>query len=72
MFFFRENNIPPRGMVVERSFNVGGEDGEEEGESSGVMGMDPDVLAQTYWHLHVQDRRAWTHELDVRPSNTRF
>lgn len=57
-------------MVAEQSFNVGGEEGEGEGESSGVMGMDPDVLAQTYWHLHVQDRRAWTHELDIRPSNT--
>ncbi|KAL1223891.1 3-dehydrosphinganine reductase TSC10A [Cardamine amara subsp. amara] len=69
----REINIPPRGNVAEQtSFNIGGEDGEGEGESSGVMGMDPDVLAQTYWHLHVQDRRAWTHELDVRPSNTRF
>ncbi|CAE6075748.1 unnamed protein product [Arabidopsis arenosa] len=66
--------VPPRGMVVDQSFNVGGEDGEGEGEgeSSGVMGMDPDVLAQTYWYLHVQDRRAWTHELDIRPSNTRF
>nr|AAM64907.1 unknown [Arabidopsis thaliana] len=68
----RETNIPPRGMVAEQSFNVGGEDGEGEGESSGVMGMDPDVLAQTYWYLHVQDRRAWTHELDIRPSNPNF
>ncbi|KAJ0253679.1 Uncharacterized protein HA466_0113210 [Hirschfeldia incana] len=68
----REANIPPRGMVIEQSFNTGGEDGEGEGESSGVMGMDPDVLAQTYWSLHVQDRRAWTQELDIRPSNTRF
>lgn len=34
--------------------------------------MDPDVLAQTYWSLHVQDQRAWTQELDIRPSNTRF
>ncbi|CAH2064463.1 unnamed protein product [Thlaspi arvense] len=68
----KEINIPPRGMVAEQSFNIGSEDGEGEGESSGVMGMDPDVLAQTYWSLHVQDRRAWTHELDIRPSNTRF
>ncbi|XP_010503724.1 PREDICTED: uncharacterized protein LOC104780881 [Camelina sativa] len=65
-------NIPPRGMVANQSLNVGGEDGEGEGESSGVMGMDPDVLAQTYWYLHVQDRRAWTHELDIRPSTTRY
>ncbi|KAJ1415227.1 Short-chain dehydrogenase/reductase SDR [Sesbania bispinosa] len=34
--------------------------------------MDPDALAQTYWHLHVQDRTAWTQELDLRSSNARF
>ena len=71
-FAFRERNIAPRGTVAEQSFNTGGQDGEGEGESSGVMGMDPDVLAQTYWSLHVQDQRAWTQELDIRPSNTRF
>lgn len=31
--------------------------------------MDPDALAQTYWHLHVQDRSAWTQEIDLRSSN---
>ncbi|KAL9245771.1 hypothetical protein vseg_019385 [Gypsophila vaccaria] len=30
--------------------------------------MDPDALAQTYWHLHLQDRSAWTQEIDLRPS----
>ncbi|KAG6595047.1 uncharacterized protein LOC111463140 [Cucurbita moschata] len=34
--------------------------------------MDPDALAQTYWHLHVQDRTAWTQEIDLRPSNPRL
>lgn len=34
--------------------------------------MDPDALAQTYWHLHVQDRAAWTQEIDLRPSSPRF
>ncbi|CAI8609243.1 unnamed protein product [Vicia faba] len=37
------------------------------GGGEGVM--DPDALAQTYWHLHVQDRNAWTQEIDVRSSN---
>ncbi|KNA07499.1 hypothetical protein SOVF_171260 [Spinacia oleracea] len=32
--------------------------------------MDPDALAQTYWHLHLQDRSAWTQEIDLRPSTT--
>ncbi|KAK9670402.1 hypothetical protein RND81_13G199700 [Saponaria officinalis] len=31
--------------------------------------MDPDALAQTYWHLHLQDRSAWTQEIDLRPSS---
>ncbi|CAN6698391.1 unnamed protein product [Malus baccata var. baccata] len=31
--------------------------------------MDPDAVAQTYWQLHVQDRSAWTQEIDLRPSN---
>lgn len=26
-----------------------------------------DALADAYWALHVQQRSAWTHELDVRP-----
>ncbi|XP_074294018.1 uncharacterized protein LOC141621331 [Silene latifolia] len=30
--------------------------------------MDPDALAQTYWHLHLQDRSAWTQEIDLHPS----
>lgn len=34
--------------------------------------MDPDALAQTYWHLHNQDRTAWTQEIDLRPSNPRL
>ncbi|KAK8685882.1 hypothetical protein V6N13_124914 [Hibiscus sabdariffa] len=42
------------------------------GEVGAVMMMDPDALAQTYWHLHVQDRTAWTQEIDLRPSTTRF
>ncbi|CAA2993971.1 Hypothetical predicted protein [Olea europaea subsp. europaea] len=30
--------------------------------------MDPEVVAQTYWHLHSQDRSVWTQEIDLRPS----
>ncbi|MFB6151891.1 MAG: SDR family NAD(P)-dependent oxidoreductase [Haloarculaceae archaeon] len=29
--------------------------------------LDPDAVAETYWHLVEQDRSAWTLELDVRP-----
>lgn len=46
-------------------------------QSSGVVGggegtMDPDSLAQTFWHLHVQDRNAWTQEMDLRSPSARF
>ena len=29
--------------------------------------LDPDAIADTYWHLVEQDRSAWTLELDLRP-----
>jgi NAD(P)-dependent dehydrogenase (short-subunit alcohol dehydrogenase family) len=32
----------------------------------------PDAIAETYWQLHVQDRTAWTQELDVRPAVEKF
>ncbi|XP_057769019.1 uncharacterized protein LOC130989042 [Salvia miltiorrhiza] len=37
-----------------------------EGEK-GLILMDPDVVAQTYWQLHIQDRSTWTQEIDLRP-----
>ncbi|EPS74055.1 hypothetical protein M569_00701, partial [Genlisea aurea] len=33
----------------------------------GNLWMNPDVIAQTYWYLHNQDRSVWTHEMDLRP-----
>ena len=29
--------------------------------------LDPDAIADNYWHLYRQPRSAWTHELDLRP-----
>ncbi|MEJ0047016.1 MAG: SDR family NAD(P)-dependent oxidoreductase [Rhodospirillales bacterium] len=29
--------------------------------------LDPDAIAENYWHLYQQPRSAWTHELDLRP-----
>jgi NAD(P)-dependent dehydrogenase (short-subunit alcohol dehydrogenase family) len=29
--------------------------------------LEPDGIAENYWHIHMQPRSAWTHELDVRP-----
>ncbi|CAH9124617.1 unnamed protein product [Cuscuta epithymum] len=48
--------------VREIQQNEGGDDGS----------MDPDELARTYWHLHIQDRSAWTQEIDLRPFRSTF
>ena len=34
--------------------------------------LSPDAIAETYWRLHIQDRTAWTLELDLRPSVESF
>ncbi|KAK7346530.1 hypothetical protein VNO80_21051 [Phaseolus coccineus] len=67
---------PPRGATLTTSLQSRGNSSGE--QSSGVVGgggegtMDPDALAQTFWHLHVQDRNAWTQEMDLRSPSARF
>lgn len=39
-------------------------------EQGGIL--DPDHIAENYWHLHTQPRDAWTHELDLRPWSERW
>ncbi len=34
--------------------------------------LNPDHIAQNYWHLHTQPRDAWTFELDLRPYMERW
>jgi NAD(P)-dependent dehydrogenase (short-subunit alcohol dehydrogenase family) len=34
--------------------------------------LDPDEIAENYWHLVEQDRSAWTLELDLRPHVEEF
>ena len=34
--------------------------------------LSPDAIAETYWQVHLQDRTAWTLELDLRPSVESF
>lgn len=34
-------------------------------ERDGIL--NPDAIAEAYWHLHLQPRSAWTHEMDLRP-----
>ncbi|CAO2202237.1 unnamed protein product [Urochloa humidicola] len=31
-----------------------------------AAGADPDAVAQSYWHIHAQDKSAWTQEMDIR------
>ena len=40
------------------------------GEDEGTV--DPNVVAQTYWHLHIQDWTAWTQEMDMRSNAATF
>ena len=34
--------------------------------------LNPEAIAENYWHLHCQHRSAWTHELDLRPRMERW
>jgi short-subunit dehydrogenase len=34
--------------------------------------LDPDAIAQTYWHILQQPRSAWTHEIELRPWVEKF
>jgi len=40
---------------------------ERSGDRSEEEFLDPDEIAESYWHLVEQDRSAWTLELDLRP-----
>ena len=41
----------------------------ERGED-GLLGID--AIAETYWHIHRQQRSAWTQEIDLRPFKEAF
>jgi NAD(P)-dependent dehydrogenase (short-subunit alcohol dehydrogenase family) len=47
--------------------------GEIGGETSAKRSeLDPEKMADAYWHLAQQDRSAWTLELDLRPNAEEF
>ncbi|PHU27366.1 hypothetical protein BC332_05698 [Capsicum chinense] len=60
----------PRGLMSSTS-QQGLLVGEQEQQRGRDGLMDPDALAQTYWYLHIQDRCAWTQEIDLHPSSQR-
>jgi NAD(P)-dependent dehydrogenase (short-subunit alcohol dehydrogenase family) len=70
----------PQGVHVAHIVIDGGIDGERlrSGAPERVAAagrdelLDPDAIAESYWHLHEQPRSAWTHELDLRPFKERF
>ena len=41
-------------------------------DSASESQLRPAAIAKTYDQLHRQDRAAWTHELDLRPSSEKF
>lgn len=41
-------------------------------DSLSASQLRPAAIAETYYQLHRQDRSAWTHELDLRPSSEKF
>jgi NAD(P)-dependent dehydrogenase (short-subunit alcohol dehydrogenase family) len=42
------------------------------GEDRGATKLKPEAIADIYWSLHVQDRSAWSQEIDLRPLAERF
>ena len=67
--------LGPRGIHVATVLIDGAIDSErmwrdhrERMEKLGSEGaVHPDAVAETYWHLHLQPRNAWSHEVDLRP-----
>lgn len=41
-------------------------------DPSANSSLDPEAIAESYWQLHCQPRRAWTQELDLRPNSEKF
>ena len=70
----------PQGVHVAHVIVDGGIDGErlrsaapQAVAAAGADGLlSPEAIAETYWHLHRQQRSAWTHEVDLRPYKESF
>ena len=59
--------LGPRGIHVAHVV-IDGQIGDDEGAAK----LGPDAIAETYYQLHIQDRSAWAHEVDLRPWVEKF
>ena len=57
------------GVAGERLLSRAPQLATERGED-GLLGID--AIADAYWHVHTQQRSAWTQELDLRPYRETF
>jgi len=67
----------PKGVHVAHAIIDGGIDtpwGKDRVVNGGVEDgkIDPDAIADAYWHLHTQPRSAFTQEIDLRPYVEKF
>lgn len=68
--------LGPQGIHVAHTIIDGRIESDRPGHSQAEQGadavLDPDAIAESYWHLHRQPRSAWTQELDLRPWSEKF
>ena len=67
--------LGPEGVHVAHTVIDGGilpPDGVSGTDRSEAEFLDPDAIADSYWHLVTQDRSSWTLELDLRPHVEEF
>ena len=64
--------LGPEGVHVAHVVVDGGIRPPEEDVDDPESYLDPDAIADSYWHLVEQDRSAWTLELDLRPHVEEF
>ncbi|KAK3121962.1 hypothetical protein QOZ80_8BG0663320 [Eleusine coracana subsp. coracana] len=54
------------GVIGEKRPARGSSSSKAGGGGGDAAGADPDAVAQSYWHVHAQDKSAWTQEMDIR------
>ena len=68
--------LQPQGIHVAHVVIDGQIEGERPGYSAAERGkdsvLDPAAIAETYYQLHLQQRSAWSHEVDLRPYVEKF